>query len=144
MTENTNRVAIVTGGSRGIGRETAARLGKDHFDVVVVLRGATRPRPTRPSRRSSRPVAARSRSRPTWPTRPRSAALFDAAEQEFGGVDVVVHAAGIMKLSPLADLDLDDPRPDAPHQRPRHLRGRPAGRPPGARRRRDHQLLQLA
>jgi 3-oxoacyl-[acyl-carrier protein] reductase len=34
------------------------------------------------------------------------AAVFDQAEAEFGGVDVVVHAAGIMPLSPLADLDL--------------------------------------
>jgi 3-oxoacyl-[acyl-carrier protein] reductase len=35
------------------------------------------------------------------------AALFDRTEQEFGGVDVVVNAAGIMPLSPLADLDLE-------------------------------------
>jgi 3-oxoacyl-[acyl-carrier protein] reductase len=35
------------------------------------------------------------------------AAMFDTAEREFGGVDVVVHAAGVMILSPLADFDLD-------------------------------------
>ena len=35
------------------------------------------------------------------------AALFDAAELSYGGVDVVVNAAGIMLLSPLADLDLE-------------------------------------
>ncbi len=35
-------------------------------------------------------------------------ALFDTAEREYGGVDVVVHTAGIMLLSPLADLDLDE------------------------------------
>jgi 3-oxoacyl-[acyl-carrier protein] reductase len=34
--------------------------------------------------------------------------LFDLAEQRFGGVDVVVNAAGIMVLSPLADAGLDD------------------------------------
>jgi 3-oxoacyl-[acyl-carrier protein] reductase len=33
--------------------------------------------------------------------------LFDEAERTFGGVDVVVHAAGRMPLSPLAELDLD-------------------------------------
>src|SRR6185312_15031569 len=32
--------------------------------------------------------------------------LFDTAEREFGGVDVLVHAAGIMPVSPLVDLDL--------------------------------------
>ena len=36
------------------------------------------------------------------------AALFDEVEAEFGGVDVVVNTAGIMLLSPLTDLNLDD------------------------------------
>jgi 3-oxoacyl-[acyl-carrier protein] reductase len=35
-------------------------------------------------------------------------ALFDAAERSFGGVDVVVNAAGIMILKPVAELDLDE------------------------------------
>jgi NAD(P)-dependent dehydrogenase (short-subunit alcohol dehydrogenase family) len=34
------------------------------------------------------------------------AALFDVAESTYGGVDVVVHAAGRMSLSPIVDLDL--------------------------------------
>jgi 3-oxoacyl-[acyl-carrier protein] reductase len=36
------------------------------------------------------------------------AAMFDMVEHRYGGVDVVVHAAGIMLLSPLAELDLAD------------------------------------
>jgi 3-oxoacyl-[acyl-carrier protein] reductase len=36
------------------------------------------------------------------------AALFDTAELTYGAVDVVVNAAGVMLLSPLADLDLRD------------------------------------
>jgi 3-oxoacyl-[acyl-carrier protein] reductase len=36
------------------------------------------------------------------------AALFDQVEAEFGGVDVVVNTAGIMLLTPLVDLKLDD------------------------------------
>ena len=35
------------------------------------------------------------------------AALFDQAEQAFGGVDIVVHAAGKIAVAPLAELDLD-------------------------------------
>jgi 3-oxoacyl-[acyl-carrier protein] reductase len=35
------------------------------------------------------------------------AALFDAAESTYGGMDVVVHAAGVMTLAPLVDTDLD-------------------------------------
>lgn len=34
------------------------------------------------------------------------AALFDTAESTFGGIDVVVHAAGRMHLAPIAELDL--------------------------------------
>jgi 3-oxoacyl-[acyl-carrier protein] reductase len=33
--------------------------------------------------------------------------MFDRVEEHFGGVDVVVNTAGIMELSPLVDLDLD-------------------------------------
>jgi NAD(P)-dependent dehydrogenase (short-subunit alcohol dehydrogenase family) len=34
-------------------------------------------------------------------------ALFDSSERKFGGIDVVVHCAGVMLLSPLFDLDLE-------------------------------------
>ncbi|MGC4940460.1 SDR family oxidoreductase [Kribbella sp. DT2] len=105
MTENTNRVAIVTGGSRGIGRETAARLGKDHFDVVVAYGGAragAEEAVKEVEQAGGRAIAVQA----DVSDEQAVGALFDAAEQEFGGVDVVVHAAGIMKLSPLADLDL--------------------------------------
>ena len=60
-----------------------------------------------------------------------------------GGIDVVVHAAGIMMLRTARRPGPRRPRPDAPHQHPRHLRRRPAGGPPRPRRRRDHQLLHL-
>ena len=33
---------------------------------------------------------------------------FDAIEHSFGGIDVVVHTAGLMILGPVADFDLDD------------------------------------
>jgi 3-oxoacyl-[acyl-carrier protein] reductase len=34
--------------------------------------------------------------------------LFDAAEQALGGLDVLVNNAGIMKLAPLAEMDVAD------------------------------------
>ena len=35
-------------------------------------------------------------------------ALFDETESHYGGIDVVVHTAGVMSLSPLIDLDFED------------------------------------
>jgi len=108
MTENTTteRVAIVTGGSSGIGREAAARLGRDGYAVVIVYSGhqaAGEEAVKEVEQAGGRAIAVQA----DVADETAVAALFDRAEQEFGGVDVLVHAAGIMPLSPLADLDLD-------------------------------------
>lgn len=106
-TETTNRrVAIVTGGSRGIGRETAKRLSKDGFAVVVSYVG------NEEEADAAVKSIADSGGRATAvqgdvAEAEAVARVFDVAEREFGGVDVVVHAAGVMPLSPLVDLDLE-------------------------------------
>ncbi len=107
MTEQpTTRVAIVTGGSRGIGRESAERLAADGLAVVVNYAGN--------QAEAEAAVAAITAAggqamalRADVADETAVAALFDAAQDAFGGVDVVVHAAGVMTLSPLADADLD-------------------------------------
>ncbi|WP_405932001.1 SDR family oxidoreductase [Streptomyces sp. NBC_00827] len=102
----TLRVAVVTGGSRGIGRETAERLAADGFAVVVNYAGN--------EAEADKAVAAITEKggqavavRADVADESEVAALFDAAENTYGGVDVVVHAAGVMALAPLVDLDLD-------------------------------------
>jgi NAD(P)-dependent dehydrogenase (short-subunit alcohol dehydrogenase family) len=35
MTSNSNNVALVTGGSRGLGRDMAIQLAKKNFDVII-------------------------------------------------------------------------------------------------------------
>jgi 3-oxoacyl-[acyl-carrier protein] reductase len=106
-TTNANgRVAIVTGGSRGIGRETAQRLSKDGFAIVVNYAGnqdEAEAAVKSITETGGKAVAVQA----DVADEKAVAALFDAAEQEFGGIDVVVHAAGLMILSPLVDLDLD-------------------------------------
>jgi 3-oxoacyl-[acyl-carrier protein] reductase len=106
-TTNTNgRVAIVTGGSRGIGRETAERLAKDGFAIVVNYAGNQEEADAAvKSITDSGGEAVAVQADVADET--AVAALFEAAEREFGGVDVVVHAAGVLILSPLVDLDLD-------------------------------------
>jgi 3-oxoacyl-[acyl-carrier protein] reductase len=103
---NGRRLAIVTGGSRGIGRETAERLSKDGFAVVVNYAG----------NQEEADAAVKSITdtggeaiavRADVADEKAAGALFDAAEEEFGGIDVVVHAAGVMILSPLVELDLE-------------------------------------
>lgn len=99
------RVAIVTGGSRGIGSAISRRLASDGFIVVVNYAGN--------AAAADETVASIAGAGGTAITvqadvadESQVGALFDRAEQEFGGVDVVVNSAGRMALSTVADLDL--------------------------------------
>ncbi|MEO3924642.1 SDR family oxidoreductase [Micromonosporaceae bacterium B7E4] len=101
------RTAVVTGGSRGIGRRVVTRLAADGFAVVVGYAGnqveaeaAVREVETA----GGRAIAVRADVADEHAV----AVLFDTAERTFGGIDVVVHAAGRMPLAPLAELDLAD------------------------------------
>jgi 3-oxoacyl-[acyl-carrier protein] reductase len=101
-----SRVAIVTGGSRGIGRQVAARLAADGIAVVVNYAGneaQAKEAVAEITAAGGQAIAVQA----DVADETAVAALFDEAERAFGGVDVVVHAAGVMILSPLADLDLD-------------------------------------
>ncbi|MCU1552334.1 MAG: short chain dehydrogenase [Glaciihabitans sp.] len=101
------RIAIVTGGSRGIGRAVAERLGREGYGVVVSY--------TSKEAEANEVVAqieAAGGSAFAMPAdvadETQVAALFDETEKRFGGVDVVVNAAGMMILGPLASFSLDD------------------------------------
>ncbi len=102
-----NRVAIVTGGSGGIGRAVVERLSADGMPVVVAYSGnADRAAEVVGSIGAAGGRAVAARADVAEPD--EVDALFDTAEREFGGVDVVVNTAAIMVLAPLVDLDLDD------------------------------------
>ncbi|TDQ52278.1 SDR family oxidoreductase [Actinorugispora endophytica] len=104
-TSTGRRVAIVTGGSRGIGRAAAERLAADGQAVVIAyasndaeaggaVEGITAAGGTAIAVKADIADEA------------AVAELFDTAEREFGGVDVVVNSAGIMAMGPVADFDL--------------------------------------
>ena len=101
------RVAIVTGGSGGIGRVVTERLATDGQAVVItygrdkdtaqqVVDGIT----NWGGRAAMRQADVADET--------AMAEVFATAERQFGGVDVVVNTAGIMLLAPLAEAGLDD------------------------------------
>lgn len=104
MTNSQTRSAIVTGGSKGIGAAIARRLARDGFAVLVNYghdRDAADAVVAAIVAEGGQVVAA-----PANLADPASAtALFDAAEQAFGGVDILVNNAGMMALGPIAETD---------------------------------------
>ncbi|MFP3986273.1 SDR family oxidoreductase [Streptomyces sp. E11-3] len=104
-TTDNPRVAIVTGASRGIGRQTVDRLAADGFAVVIGYAGnrdLAEAAVKDVTATGGRAVAVQA----DVADEQAVAELFATAESEYGGVDVVVHAAGRMHLAPIADLDL--------------------------------------
>ncbi|MFC5500850.1 SDR family oxidoreductase [Lysinimonas soli] len=103
----TSRVALVTGGSGGIGRAVVERLAKDGMAVGVHYSGNQ----ARADETVAAVVAAGGRAFAVGgdvADEDAMSAAFDAVEAEFGGIDVVVNTAGIMILSPISTLNLDD------------------------------------
>ena len=100
----TNKVAIVTGASRGIGAAIATRLAHDGFSVIVNYAGSQAP--AEAVVREIESAGGRAFAVQADVADPAAIArMFDAAEAAFGGVDVLVNNAGIMKLAKFADSD---------------------------------------
>lgn len=106
-TEENGKVAVVTGSSRGIGAAIAKRLAQDGYKVTVncvknteLAAGVVRD-------------IERAGGQAIWRQADVSdasavASLFESNEKEFGGVDVVVSNAGIMRLAPFAKMTDED------------------------------------
>jgi 3-oxoacyl-[acyl-carrier protein] reductase len=104
MTDKTSKVAIVTGASRGIGAAVAERLAADGFTVVVNYSGDVKSAETLARKiEGSGGRALAIKADVSDPSAVRE--MFDATEAAFGGVDVLINNAGIMKLAKIADSD---------------------------------------
>jgi 3-oxoacyl-[acyl-carrier protein] reductase len=101
-----SRVAIITGGSGGIGRVVAKRLANDGFAIAVHYAG--------------NPAKAESVVREINDAGGKAIAvqadvakaadienLFKQTHEAFGKIDVVVHSAGIMPLLPISGGDVE-------------------------------------
>lgn len=101
------RNALITGGSGGIGSSIVSRLARDGMAVAIHYAG-------NPARAEDLAKNVRLDGGQAIAVGGDVAdeiamtAAFDATEQAFGGIDVVVNTAGIMLLSPIATLDLAD------------------------------------
>jgi 3-oxoacyl-[acyl-carrier protein] reductase len=100
----TPRVALVTGASRGIGAAIATRLAKDGFTVVINYAGnAAEAEKLAASIEKAGGHALTAQADVADPA--AVARMWDAAEAAFGGVDVLVNNAGVMRLATIAESD---------------------------------------
>lgn len=96
------RVALVTGGSRGIGAAIVRRLARDGFAVAINYAS---------SASEADALAAEIRNAGGRALAVRAdvskaadvTALFDQVQAELGRIDVLVNSAGVLSVQPLAD-----------------------------------------
>lgn len=107
MGSENQKVAIVTGASRGIGAAVAERLAKEGFAVVINYANQALPAEALVEKITllgGRALAYRADVSDAKAV----AGMFDHAEKAYGGIDVLVNNAGIMALSPLAQAEEAD------------------------------------
>src|SRR5215470_3397581 len=111
MTATGNRVdgcvALVTGGSRGIGRATALALARQGADVAIVAQSIAAAEATcvqvRSAGRRAIGFAADVADYPVLND------VVHRVETELGPIDVLVNSAGILgELAPIAEMDPSD------------------------------------
>jgi 3-oxoacyl-[acyl-carrier protein] reductase len=104
MSNLKNKVAVVTGASKGIGASIARALGGAGASVVVNYAsdkaGADKVVADIVKAGSKAVAVKADLSRPA-----DIASLFAAAQKEFGRLDVLVNNAGVFQFSPLADVE---------------------------------------
>ncbi len=96
------KVALVTGGNRGIGRGIAEALVKEGLQVAITARRLEH------AERAAKEIGA-ARGYACDVRRPEDVRLlFTTLDRDLGGVDVLVNNAGIGLFAPIAELSVED------------------------------------
>jgi 3-oxoacyl-[acyl-carrier protein] reductase len=107
INELTGKIALVTGGSRGIGRAAAVALAKAGADVVVnfIHREAEAKAVCREVEAAGRRALA---VRADVSKAAEVARLVETMEKGLGGIDILVNNAGISRPQPLGEITEQD------------------------------------
>lgn len=106
-TATAQRVALVTGGSRGIGAAIVRRLARDGFAVGINYASDSAQADVLAKeiqQAGGRAVAVQADVSKAADVR----ALFDKVESELGRISALVNSAGVLKVQPLADTSDED------------------------------------
>ncbi len=107
MDHDRRPAALVTGGSRGIGRAVVRQLARDGHDVAFCYRA--RSDAAQEVEKEAEELGARVLSRPVDVTDPDDVrALVRDVEEELGPVEVLVTSAGVTRDNPVVTMTDDD------------------------------------
>ncbi len=97
------KVALVTGGNRGIGRGVAEALAREGLTIAITARDAAA------AADAAQAIGHGARGYALDVRRAdQVAAVFAAVDRDLGGLDVLVNNAGIGIFGPIAETSLDD------------------------------------
>lgn len=106
MSEIENKVVIITGGSSGLGEATARRLAKGGAKIMLAARREDKLKEIVADIEKAGGSAKYQTTDVT--NRGEVEALVKTTKETYGRVDVLVNNAGLMPLSPLAALKVDE------------------------------------
>lgn len=100
-----NKVAIITGGSRGIGLAAAERFLQEGATVILTASSEANARKAAQQLRETYPNVSGISPDLTDPESVRKA--FDAVVQEYGSIDILVNNAGVSESTPVENYTAD-------------------------------------